>query len=822
MATELVLKARGLFITSDPLSETPDGSLRKATNVDIDQNGLIEPRRGYEQLAGSVDEIVNKIYPLKGGLVVHKGADTLARYDSGSESWTDYVGSYLPLDSSTPVRSIEANENLYLSTAQGVQKLSGLSGVVTDSGVPQGLDCQANLSSAVTGFFSADNQLAYRVVWGYRDENDNLVLGAPSQRVVIANLAGGSADTVDLTVTIPGTITTDHFYQVYRSKLSTGENITPSDELGLVYESNPTAAEITAKELSFTDETPDDLIGATIYTASSQEGITNGNYEAPLAKDLELFKGYLFGANTKSKFEITINLLGVGGSTGLAADDTITIAGITYTAKASESIVSAEFKLFTAGTPSSNIADTAQSLVKVINKHAPNTSVYAYYMSGISDLPGQVRIVERDVGGSAFTTQSSRGGAFNPNLTTAQAATNSEFKNGLWFSKFQEPESVPLANNLKIGSAGSNILRIKALRESLFIFTETGIYTLTGSDSTSFRVDLLDNTARLLAPESVSVLQNQIYCLTDQGVVAVSETGVELVSRPIERAILEAFGANLDGIKQYSFGLSYESDRKYMLALPADGGNTNSIFYVYNTITNNWTTYDLKKRAGIVNPADDRIYLSDASTPMVSKERKTYSFRDQADEGVGVTVTAVVGTTLTLSAVTGLEIGDLYYESDNVFGTIQSIDTPSLSVTLDQDLGFSVGSHQVLKHFDVDVEWNPLLGGAPSMLKQFSEVVLIANRDISTAELVFTTDVSFNEESITFEGNSVGLWGLQPWGQAAWGGVSDVQPYRTLVPRAKQRAGLLRVRFRENTTYNDFQISGLRLTYRDLGGRIVR
>jgi len=905
---ELVLKARGLFITSDPLSDVPEGSLRQAINVDIDQNGLIEPRRGFEKLTGPLAATATKLYTYKGEILAHQGTSTISRYDAGGSAWENYSGTYQRVDSNTPVRAETANENLYFATAQGIQKLDSIAGSIVDAGVPQGLDIQASLSNSGSGFFTADNKLAYRVVWGFRDANNNLILGAPSQRVTITNIATGVDDTVTLDITIPAGITTSHFFQVYRSRLSGTASTEPSTELGLVYEASPGSFEITAKTISFTDETPDALIGATIYTASSQEGVVNSNYEPPLAKDLALFNGYLFGGNTKTKYETTVNLLGVGGTLGLAVDDTITIDDVVYTGKTAEAAASGHFRVFTTGdfefvdadvstvdntitendhtlqngdaitlsssgtlpaglapatvfyvaertantfklsgtkggaviditgasgggthtlsyggTPSANIADTAQSLVRVINKYASNTSVYAYYMSDTEGLPGEIRIVERDVGGSAFTVISNSGQSWNPNLTIERTATNNEAKNGLWYSKFQEPEAVPLPNTIRVGNASSNILRIIPLRESLFIFTETGIYTLTGSDSSSFRVDLLDNTAKLLAPESAVTLQNQIYCLTDQGVVAVSDTGVELVSRPIESALLEAFGANLSGVKNYSFSVGYESDRKYLLFLPPGENEVHpTICYAYNTITNNWTTYDIAKKAGIVNPVDDKLYLADATTALVSRERKSFSFRDQVDEDLAVTVSSVDGTTLTLTSAIGVNVGDLYYESENIFGIITSVDTITHIITVDQDLGFSAGSALVLAHFRVTIEWNPVLGGAPSTLKQFSEVVLIANKDINEANLIFTSDVSFTEDTVTMRGNSVSLWGLFPWGQALWGGVSDVQPYRTYVPRLKQRGGLLRIRFEENAVYNDFQLSGLRIAYRPLGGRIRR
>ena len=106
----------------------------------------------------------------------------------------------------------------------------------------------------------------------------------------------------------------------------------------------------------------------------------------------------IFFGNTETKQNKVITYIG-----GLSNDDTITLDGITYTAKAAENFASAQFKLFTAGTASQNIQDTMQSFVKCVNSYATNTSVYAYYVSGYNDLPGAVYIEDRSLSGSVWT-----------------------------------------------------------------------------------------------------------------------------------------------------------------------------------------------------------------------------------------------------------------------------------------------------------------------------------------------------------------------------------------------------------------------------------
>jgi hypothetical protein len=354
--------------------------------------------------------------------------------------------------------------------------LDNYAGPVYSTGMPQGLDGVASVTGA-SGMMADNTQLAYRVVWGSRDSNDNLYLGAPSQRILVANTSGGTRD-VSLTITIPSGITTSDFFQVYRSKESASSSTEANDELQLVYETNPTAGEITALSLTYTDSVPVSLMGASLYTNSSQEGISESNDRPPFAKDICAFKNFMFFGNIKTKHFIDIKLLAVSGS-GLVNNDTITINSVVYTGKtAGETIASGFFKVFTAGSAAQNIDDTARSLVKVINQYTSNTAIYAYYVSGYQDLPGQIMLEKRTLDDTSFTVSVSRAVAWDIGTGTS---ANDEYQNGLMWSKIDQPEHVPTSHLQLVGSKNYPIRRIVALRESLFIMKADGVFKLTGS-----------------------------------------------------------------------------------------------------------------------------------------------------------------------------------------------------------------------------------------------------------------------------------------------------------------------------------------------------
>jgi len=122
-------------------------------------------------------------------------------------------------------------------------------------------------------------------------------------------------------------------------------------------------------------------------------------------------------------------------------------------------------------------------------------------------------------------------------LSNANVSQNEVKKHRIYYSKYQQPEAVPILNYLDIGAADKEILRIFPLKNSLLVFKEDGLYRISG-EGIPFVVDLFDSSCLLIAPDSVAVSNNFVYCWTKQGISMVSETGVVTVSRQIDLDIL--------------------------------------------------------------------------------------------------------------------------------------------------------------------------------------------------------------------------------------------------------------------------------------------
>ena len=813
MSQNIKLKVSGLFTNPNQLN-VPDGALSEALNIVVD-NENAESRRGFRKLIPSLAENADRydrLVEYKGTLIAHKNS-TLEYFNS--TSWVPYSGIYEhPNDLLARMYFAQANDNLYFTTRAGVKMMSSPNGVIYNTGMPKGLDATATTVGS-SGILSNGSNMAYRIVWGSRDDNNNLYLGSPSQRIIVSNSSGGTRD-VQLSITIPSGITTDDFIQVYRSRESTTE---PDDELQLCYEANPTSAEITARQLVFTDSQPVSMLKAYLYTNANQEGITEANDEPPMAYDICEFKGFLFYANVRRKHYLKVNLLSAGGTSGLQLNDTITINGLVFTAKTAENITNREFKLFTSGSVTQNIDDTARSLISVVNRASSNTTIDSYYETNYDDVPGQILFRRRDYSETSFSVSVSRATAFKIDSLTS---SNEQFQNGLSWSKIQQPEHVPLSHTELIGSKAHPIRRILALRDALFILKDDGVFFLTGSAG-SWSIRALDVT-KIIAPDSARVVNNQIFCLADQGIVGISDTGVQILSEPIVDKLKEIQGLDLEGVKAYTSAVGYETDRKYILGTISSAGETFSTqSFVLNTLTNKFTIWDKPFRYAYVSPSNDKLYLCHAIDNQILVERKSFSYRDYVDEEIAsVNILTIDNQILTLSSVSGISKGDLLYVSDSIYSPITEINIATNQVTVSEVRPWTLTSATILKAIQCRFEFAGHHCQNPGIDKLFTEIALLFKSSRFTeASVGFYTDLSGGYSNVPIRGTyGASGWGLSPWGLSPWGGVQRPKPIRVSVPRNKTRATTISIRFAMRIGYGVFSVSGLSIQFNFISERL--
>lgn len=681
MTQELVIKSLGLVTNPNP-ADVPPGGMATCTNWVVERDGLLQPRRGVAR-KGYVGGAPHQTHVFQSALVTNYGTQASAsslRYSSDASTWNSVTGTFTN-SAALRMKSATSRGTLFFTTSEGVRRWDNTSNApIYAGGVKATSIDRTGPGSVLTGtggFLQDGYQVAYRVAWVLKDANGNVLTGSPSSRTVIANTtgtsgySGGVARNVVARVLLPkqnGTtataLTTSYYFQLYRSK-AVAVGTQPSDELQLVYEAYLAAGDISAGYVDVTDSTTEALLGPFLYTnpntgdLGGPPGIYQANEPPPLAYDVELFRDCLFFARTQTRQRLKLTVLSVVASTGLTAGDTLTIAGVTYTA-VSSGPTGDQFVVLTSGTASYNIEQTALNLVECINRSSSNSSIWATYVSGPNDLPGAILLEHRQPAGSSFTAAASaHGTAYRPQIASAQSSANDSWDNGLYWSKPLQPDAVPLLNFTRVGPSDAVIDRIKAVGDSLFVFTTAGLYRLTGTYESGWDVELWDASFRLVGREYVvacpsETSESELYAWGRSGVVAISATSIRPVSGPIDSTLRAAIGtATFQVLADQGHAWSYPPARKVGFGVFQNSTDkAPDGWYVYDTASRVWTFWqfdpnELRSTCAYF-PTNDKLYWSEfepSGDSYFFEERKALSasdFRDQNGDGVtaGISKTA--------------------------------------------------------------------------------------------------------------------------------------------------------------------------------------
>jgi len=674
------------------------------------------------------------------------------------------------------IKHVEFNGNTLITSNIGIRKSTSASAPLTLAGLPRCLDLLLALNgvggdvllSNVTG--STNKGCAYRVLWGIRDANNNLIYGAPSNRAIIYNsVVAPSTRDVNITIRIPSEITTSHFYQVYRTTIIPNVDTTdPGDVMCLVYENNPTSAEITAGVITYRDIVPDIVRGDELYTNANQEGIENANERPPLARDLVEFRGLIGYANYTDPHRMTIQLIGASGLT--AATSKVTIGGVQYNCEAAETIASGNFQKVTTGTAAQQIEGTAQSLCRVINGYAANTGYYAYYVSTDTTLPGTILIEERGVGGSAISVtcnSTATGASFSPPLPTSgttYSSTAERRKNRIRWSKPDEPEAVPLYRDTIVGAQDDEIQRVIKLRDFVIVVKDKTVWRITGSVFEDFVATLLDDTTSCAGRDSYAKLNNTVFGLSNQGFVAITDNGVQLVGRPEEHRIVPALDVMQSPNHDFFVADACEQQRVYICRMVESIDTQTPFVYCYNAITRAWTTWLINPNCISVQ-SDRFVYGIDSPYGNVMLQRNglrdngthTDSRLDYREEECSITGTSS-GAVFTGAITYPVDYNGVYdaavdegwtiESGGRIYSVLSAADAGggNTALTLDRT-GLANGTYTLNRPVPMTVEWQPRRAGNPGELKQWGLLTLKCETAVARkVSFTFATEIDQKEE----------------------------------------------------------------------------
>lgn len=349
MAQDLVLRPAGLWTNPSAYSAVPPGALKEATNVVLRRAGVVEPRPGFSPLQllpssslASVHALID--YPGTGHqLHVGAAAATNTTFINGAAVTTP--GGAALTWTRGRIFGAPARKNLYLTTHDGVRKLTGTSasGEIADrAGTPPPF-LLVESDTSTGGTVAQNRYYSYRAVKVRKDVNGVEVRSAPSNRVIYGN-TNASSRSPEIRIVQHQNDDNDpdvEMWEIYRSFESTSVNV--PDEHFFLRSFGPFSTD-TNLTFAFFDRALDAELGDPLYTNDDEEGLENANQRPPQANAIAEFAGSVvlgdltFPAAMSLTYQYTDALTGADASgigerdlTGTYTNASATVTGVADT-----------------------------------------------------------------------------------------------------------------------------------------------------------------------------------------------------------------------------------------------------------------------------------------------------------------------------------------------------------------------------------------------------------------------------------------------------------------------------------------------------------
>lgn len=806
------LDVAGLWTNPNSVSGTrkPAGALLRADNLTSNRPGEAEPVKGFARKAYGLPAGVSVAALFEyAGTEFAWGSDGVLYGDTGSA----YVSNgSAPALNSEVLKYATGGGDLYVTTANGVLLADGVTGTLRIPGVPRAYDIVSegtfSTSAADSPWLPAGYSVAYRAVWGRNDSEGHPIFGQPSGRVVATAPSTGGPFSPVLVIPLPPEISvaSGNYLRIYRTSPVLG-GADPGDMQFLVYERAVTASDVTNAEINFTDVDSQGG-GEPLFTNGDRGGESNNRVRPPIAHDLTTYANRMWLANTQDRQRAQIRIIAPAPSGGAR----LYIGTESYLLQGD----------LVAGTASQRIEAEARRLV--LDIHDTSTAYNAYYVSGPYDPPGMVVIERRGLADPAFTlqTKSNLGvpnaawaATITPNLFAPYSSVANIYKNRVQYSIDGLHYAFPLSNALSVGAEEAEILRIVALRDSLFVFKEDGLWKITGRGP--FYVEQVNSTCRLIAPDSIAVVDNTIFGIADSGVIAVSEAGVDTISLPVDDIFKALTTVALDETRLYSRAVAREANTelKVYFSVPTDEDSEYADqTFEWNVATETWWRRPYGFPAGYTDRLG-RLVLApyaDDTNNRVRVERNTGTGADYATDEYnpdGSQTAEILGFTsrgvLVPDALT-IPAGSVLVDPGNENRTAGILEVVPRTggfqeLVLNRPATFELNEEpDVRRGVEVDIEWNTEVGSSPTVMKQWTQTsVLFQEQHYGSFPMTYIGD-----------GYESAYGTVQAW--------AENEPFvRAEVPFDLQRSSKLNIRMQRAVPAEYMRILGMDAVFRPYG-----
>jgi len=552
--------------------------------------------------------------------------------------------------------------------------------------------------------------------------------------------------------------------------------------------------------------------GLPLYTNPSDGDLSRlPNVIPPGANCIELWKGHVFLGNTYQRHEIELTHIGGALTTNRTLSIQFTDSGTpeTFTFAFVQSI--------------SDAATIKTRMIYIAAEIMENSSNFlAYYSESTNDFPGGLKIISRtpNRGFKVFCNNSDLGDSMEPKLGTSFAATTVQssqeaVRNRLYWSKQNQPEAVPFFTD--IGDDDEDILNIQRTRDSLIVIKRDGIFSVYGDPSTGvLSIREIDTTIKGVSATGVTRLGNRVFAKTNQGIVAISESGLNLIARKQIEPLIKVSEENTTGD---TVMYALEDDRQLYIATATSPSDPTKIVYSYNTLTQSWSEISKVFTWGFVinnNFTVSKVFQNNrviTDGTYVFIERKDNELTDFSDSEVLRTVTAISSDKLTVTfsvAFTGPVGSAMVWNNGTADKIYRIVAVEGASVTL--NIPFSgVVSNDVTLYTPIRsiIRTSPIDGGDSSIVKQFTKFIINLRYDaLSACTLNFKSDwQEYGMETEWTKRDERRGWGQEAWGRFPWGQATakdlqyltkPSQIIQTEVPRNQQKTTFLQAEIEHN------------------------
>lgn len=507
-----------------------------------------------------------------------------------------------------------------------------------------------------------------------------------------------------------------------------------------------------------------------------------------------------------------------------------------------------------ATTPAQHAANYTRALVACIN--ANSDFMYANYQSQFDDFPGKFMVQSKDIGEPIFirTSAPRTPPIFVQNVPSSfssgiQCFSESDIlPNQILVSKFSEPEAVPVVNAFPVGSANFPILAIHTLRDCVIILKGDGVYKLVGDTIDQFNVTMIDSTVSIYSgmARPSSEINNTVMAMSNQGVLQISDTSAQVVSRRIEDVIQPLFGRDLS--KTFLFG--HETDRLFYIQTENHNPGEDRVTWIYNVVNQTWTsTTDVFDYASI--GSQNQVYGSRWDTLLEKntlwRQRRTNTRVDWCNEyAVGDIQIDPLDKYTGLFSITGgnlvvPEVGDVILHQ-NVFNRIIEVELVGadykLTFAQQSPIPFDAPVEVTLyKAFESVIKMAPFHAGLVGRWKHYAQMQIhlrqqvLTNLQIDFSGAYYGSSEITDWSSLNISTSGANGWGFSPWGLFPWGlvdganlvaGTEPANIIRTYIPRFAARNTFIQPVMRHKQAAQPMLIQAISYAVHAYGERVSK